>query len=100
MISDKIERGVILFPKEGAETLITQLVGYGIEKHDDLMDALTMAVLEHMRTDSNLGTVRFVDARTIFGPDYRRRSSSSRSSRSYWSRRLDDFNEATSGSWG
>jgi predicted phage terminase large subunit-like protein len=100
MISDKIERGVILFPKEGADTLITQLVGYGIEKHDDLMDALTMAVLEHMRTDSNLGTVRFVDARTIFGPDYRRRSSSSRSSRSYWSRRLDDFNEATSGSWG
>lgn len=100
MISDKIERGVILFPKKGAETLISQLVGYGIEKHDDLMDALTMAVLEHFRNDSSRGTVRFIDARKVFGPDFRSgRSKASSGSRNYWSNRLDDFNEATSGDW-
>lgn len=32
----------ILFPKKGAEELIRQLVGFGMEKHDDLADAFTL----------------------------------------------------------
>jgi len=38
-ISNLIKTGKILFPKQGAETLIKQLTGFGVERHDDLVDA-------------------------------------------------------------
>jgi len=41
-VSYKIKFGQILFPREGAEDLINQLVGFGSEKHDDLADAFTL----------------------------------------------------------
>jgi predicted phage terminase large subunit-like protein len=41
-ISQSIIDGTILFPKQGAEELINQLTGFGIEKHDDLSDALVL----------------------------------------------------------
>ena len=44
-----IEQGKILFPKVGAENLINQLVGFGVERHDDLADAFSMMVLELMK---------------------------------------------------
>jgi hypothetical protein len=34
-----IKNGTVKFPRKGCEQLITQLVGLGIEKHDDLCDA-------------------------------------------------------------
>jgi predicted phage terminase large subunit-like protein len=71
MIADKIERGIVLFPRRGADELITQLVGFGIEKHDDLVDALTIAVLEHVRNSSRGGTVTMGRASDIFGPRWR-----------------------------
>ena len=40
----KIESGDILFPKQGAEMLIQQLVGFGSEKHDDLPDAFSILI--------------------------------------------------------
>jgi predicted phage terminase large subunit-like protein len=61
MISDKITRGIILFPAKGAEALITQLTGFGVEKHDDLVDALTIAVIEHTHEENSIGTVKFVN---------------------------------------
>lgn len=36
----------ILFPEKGCEELIEQLIGFGKEKHDDLVDAFTMLVLK------------------------------------------------------
>jgi len=44
-----IKSGKILFPKKGAEILINQLIGFGAEKHDDLVDAFSMFVLELMK---------------------------------------------------
>lgn len=41
-----IKAGRILFPKNGAELLIQQLLGYGVEKHDDLVDALIVLVFK------------------------------------------------------
>jgi len=38
--------GMIIFPRQGAEKLIEQLVGFGKEKHDDLADAFSMLVLK------------------------------------------------------
>lgn len=43
-ISPWIKSGRVLFPREGCEELIEQLVGFGVETHDDLVDALVIAV--------------------------------------------------------
>ena len=37
-----IQYGQVLFPKQGSEALIRQIVGFGSEAHDDLVDAFTM----------------------------------------------------------
>ncbi len=39
-----IKDGTVLFPREGCEDLITQLLGFGKEKHDDLADAFSLLV--------------------------------------------------------
>lgn len=44
MITPAIKNGTVLFPKNGVELLINQLIGFGVEKHDDLVDALVMLV--------------------------------------------------------
>lgn len=40
-----IQCGKILFPKKGAEELINQMVNFGVEKHDDLADAFSNAII-------------------------------------------------------
>ena len=45
MTAARIKSGQILFPRYGAEQLIEQIVNYGVESHDDLMDAFTTMVL-------------------------------------------------------
>lgn len=45
MIANYIKSGKIVFNKTGCEELITQLVGFGVEKYDDLVDALTCAII-------------------------------------------------------
>ncbi len=47
LTSHLIASGKVLFPRTGAETLINQLVYFGVEKHDDLSDALTI-LLTHV----------------------------------------------------
>lgn len=67
LIADKIERGVVLFPNHGVEKLLTQLTGFGVEKNDDLVDALTMAVIEHTRDRSKGGSFSIGSRRELFG---------------------------------
>ena len=45
-ISELFKSGRVLFPKRGAEKLIQQLVYFGMEKHDDLSDALVILVMK------------------------------------------------------
>ncbi|MBP6974569.1 MAG: hypothetical protein KBB54_01350 [Candidatus Pacebacteria bacterium] len=40
-----IKSGKILFPRTGAEELISQIVNFGVEKHDDLADAFSNLIL-------------------------------------------------------
>lgn len=40
-----IQNGVVVFPKKGCEDLIAQLLGFGVEDHDDLVDALVYLIL-------------------------------------------------------
>ena len=41
-----IQSGRILFPRDACKELITQLLGFGTEKHDDLPDAFSILVLK------------------------------------------------------
>lgn len=41
-VSAMIQNGKIKFPKHGCEDLIRQIVGFGVERHDDLVDAFTI----------------------------------------------------------
>lgn len=40
-----LQNGTVEFPDKGCEDLITQLLGFGIEDHDDLVDALVYLIL-------------------------------------------------------
>ncbi len=51
LASPYISTAKILFPEHGAEELINQLVNFGIEKHDDLADALTIMALKIIEDD-------------------------------------------------
>ncbi len=41
-----IKDGRILFPEKGCEELIEQIIGFGKESHDDLVDAFTILILK------------------------------------------------------
>ena len=45
-VSSMIYNGTILFPESGCEDLIRQIVNFGQERHDDLVDAFTTAILK------------------------------------------------------
>lgn len=51
-ITHMMETGKVLFPKVGCEALIDQLLNFGIEKHDDLVDAFVMALTKAMESRS------------------------------------------------
>lgn len=40
-----IQNGTIVFPRTGCEDLIIQLLGFGVEEHDDLVDAFVYLIL-------------------------------------------------------
>jgi predicted phage terminase large subunit-like protein len=46
LTSSMIRNGTVLFPDKGCEELIQQMVGFGVEKHDDLADAFSLLVLK------------------------------------------------------
>lgn len=46
MTANFIKSGKVLFPRKGAEALLQQLTGFGVEKHDDLADAFANLVLK------------------------------------------------------
>lgn len=46
LTTNHIQSGKILFPRTGAEELIRQLVDFGKESHDDLVDAFTLVALQ------------------------------------------------------
>ncbi|MEN9881393.1 MAG: hypothetical protein RLZZ308_576, partial [Candidatus Parcubacteria bacterium] len=48
---------IVKFPKQGCEELIEQLVGFGVEKHDDLADAFSLLVNTTLDKHSGEGTI-------------------------------------------
>jgi predicted phage terminase large subunit-like protein len=45
-----IKQGLVKFPRKGCEDLIEQLLGFGAEEHDDLVDALVYLLLGLFQT--------------------------------------------------
>jgi predicted phage terminase large subunit-like protein len=54
LVSNHIQSGTVVFPRKGTEKLITQLIGFGSETHDDLCDALGILVLSVIEQDSRI----------------------------------------------
>lgn len=46
IVSHHVQAGRVLFPREGAGELISQLVNFGRTRHDDLADAFTILLME------------------------------------------------------
>lgn len=59
--TNAIQSGKILFPKKGAENLLTQLTGFGIEKHDDLADAFAIVANYMLAHDFRRSGFRLMD---------------------------------------
>jgi predicted phage terminase large subunit-like protein len=56
-IATMIQSGKIKFPKRGAEELVRQIVGFGAERHDDLVDAFTILAHHAIQYDKPLSNV-------------------------------------------
>lgn len=74
LVTHLIEQGKILFPRHGAEELIGQLVGFGIEKHDDLADAFSLLILKILELDNKpKSSVMVVDTKgSLYDSNYSR----------------------------
>lgn len=75
LTSTAIKSGIIKFPRQGCEDLIEQLVGFGVEKHDDLADAFSLLINATLDKHSNEGTIIMFwlggdDDSTIYYSDY------------------------------
>lgn len=57
LTSASIKSAIVKFPKQGCEELIEQLVGFGVEKHDDLADAFSLLVNTTLDRHAKEGTV-------------------------------------------
>ena len=55
-----LQNGQILFPEKGAEELIRQLVGFGAEKHDDLVDAFSLLILQEIKYNYSGPQIRWI----------------------------------------
>jgi predicted phage terminase large subunit-like protein len=75
LTSTSIKSGIIKFPRQGCEDLIRELVGFGVEKHDDLADAFSLLVNTTMDHHSQEPTwlmsfLGYEEDRTIYYSDY------------------------------
>lgn len=72
LTSTSIKSGVIKFPRQGCEDLIQQLVGFGVEKHDDLADAFSLLINSTLDKimDESTWIMASMDGDTLFYSDY------------------------------
>ncbi len=75
LTSTSIKSGIIKFPRQGCENLIEQLVGFGVEKHDDLADAFSLLINATTEKHASEGTIIMFwlgdsDDSILYHPDY------------------------------
>lgn len=59
-ISAMIQSGKIKFPRYGAEELIRQIIGFGVERHDDLVDAFSIIGHSAIDKDTPMPCIIFI----------------------------------------
>jgi predicted phage terminase large subunit-like protein len=59
-IAGYIQDGTVEFPETGCEDLIMQLLGFGIEEHDDLVDAFVYLILGLLKSSVGSGSVVWI----------------------------------------
>ena len=62
LTAHRIQTGKILFPKQGAEQLIKQLVGFGVVKNDDLADAFSILAMHMIENPPITSSIRWLDS--------------------------------------
>ena len=67
-----IQSGMVLFPQKGAEEIIRQIVGFGVEKHDDIADAFSMLLsqINNIHGNENTWLISFLGGSTLYCRDY------------------------------
>ena len=65
LVSHLVQNGQVVFPEQGAERLIEQLIGFGVEKHDDLADAFAILLNKILEKETR-GTFVFISGDKIF----------------------------------
>ncbi|MDD3531462.1 MAG: hypothetical protein PHV99_02665 [Candidatus Pacebacteria bacterium] len=60
LTANMLKSGKVLFPREGAEQLIQQIVHFGVEKHDDLADAFVNLALSVSEDPPSVPRIYFV----------------------------------------
>jgi len=59
-VAGYVKDGTVVFPEEGAEDLILQLLHFGTEEHDDLVDAFTYLILALVEKGMGAGKVVWI----------------------------------------
>lgn len=59
-IASYVQNGTVEFPGKGCEDLILQLLGFGVEAHDDLVDAFVIVIQKLMHQYSNAPTLEWL----------------------------------------
>jgi predicted phage terminase large subunit-like protein len=67
-VSSLIQSGKIKFPRKGAERLIEQILGLGVERYDDLADAFSIVAHQAIKADKPGPSIFFIE-----GPSYSER---------------------------
>jgi predicted phage terminase large subunit-like protein len=70
LVTPLLQQGKVFFPRTGAEDLITELLGFGLERHDDLADAFAMLLTRLIEEDNDGyggGLIRVELPRTYLG---------------------------------
>jgi predicted phage terminase large subunit-like protein len=62
VVAPYIKNGTVLFPRAGCEQLLTQLFGFGVEAHDDLVDGLVTLLEGLVQQGLELPKIHWIDA--------------------------------------
>lgn len=69
--ADLVKSGQILFPRHGLEELIGQIIAFGVERYDDLVDAFTTLILKAIENNPKNSTIGIYvgDLTRIYTPE-------------------------------
>jgi predicted phage terminase large subunit-like protein len=62
VVAPYIKNGTVLLPRSGCEQLLAQLFGFGVEAHDDLVDALVYLILGLVEQGLELPKIHGIEA--------------------------------------